>query len=875
MAKVVRNPIAGLEKRPNDIHLSAKQYLPLSLFSGLGKPPSLERWPGALVVRRYAAGEPLFIQGEAGWTAFYILTIDDAIAIQTMRLETLRDHDEKVAAQAELNRLRVEAHRRKQNPNDETARHAATVQVANLAKDYSPQRRLRKMLEFASRPSGPSVNREGGKFYQPVGGPATISYNTNEVPLAEGDLFGELSCLYRTPRSATVVAKYDCYMIEFLRHVLDGIHNDKVYKARADGIYLKRFFELQVRKMPLFTDLSKEEMEAVRNGIELVSYEPGQIICDEHERSDCMYIVRQGLVKVATNVSHMLGKYDVTDWSAFANCLSKGATLPATTPIGKFWSLLSERAKEILRAPELDKLSPAERNEFIFAVNDLLKERKLIDAAEFAPLTGREGFLHALPKKRPDKKKDWGDGLVRQHNRLLLEALCPAGVRPYQRHQGVETILTYCSTNDYFGEIGLMMNAPRSATCIAFGHPDPEDKGKMEGELHLVKIPGATFDKLIKMSPTLKTRVREEIDRRRRKTIEEKARPVWESGQVQFSEQFAKLGLIQGQRLMLIDLDRCTRCDECVKACVGNHSDGNSRLFLDGPRFGKFLVPITCRSCLDPVCMIPCPVSSIRRGDDKQIVIEDWCIGCEGCAKACPYGSIQMQDLGLIPDAARGWHWLPATAKEAQGDWTKPGYKDAAWRSEDAPVVWERDFQDKLRALGALGALNDPVTKSVRFRREFQVTPALLGPDGHFKVEMVTQGSNAHVWINGVELTVDRKPRSTGQHEYTIPPATKDAKPLTEYLRVGANVIAVEVTPTCPASGIVMQLRLDPIKKPTELPQDVEEYVRDEVSEKQVTLKAVVCDMCASAKGNLPACVHACPHDAAMRVDARVDFPTK
>ena len=35
---------------------------------------------------------------------------------------------------------------------------------------------------------------------------------------------------------------------------------------------------------------------------------------------------------------------------------------------------------------------------------------------------------------------------------------------------------------------------------------------------------------------------------------------------------------------MLIDLDRCTRCDECVRACANTHDDGHSRLFLVGPR---------------------------------------------------------------------------------------------------------------------------------------------------------------------------------------------------------------------------------------------------------------------------------------------------
>jgi Fe-S-cluster-containing hydrogenase component 2 len=49
--------------------------------------------------------------------------------------------------------------------------------------------------------------------------------------------------------------------------------------------------------------------------------------------------------------------------------------------------------------------------------------------------------------------------------------------------------------------------------------------------------------------------------------------------------------------------------------------------------------------CVDPVCMIGCPVGSIRRTQDLNIFIEDWCIGCGICAKQCPYDSIQMHKL--------------------------------------------------------------------------------------------------------------------------------------------------------------------------------------------------------------------------------------
>ena len=111
---------------------------------------------------------------------------------------------------------------------------------------------------------------------------------------------------------------------------------------------------------------------------------------------------------------------------------------------------------------------------------------------------------------------------------------------------------------------------------------------------------------------------------------------------------------------MLIDLDRCTRCNQCVEACVAAHDDGHTRLYLDGPRFENYLVPISCRSCLDPVCMIGCPVGSINRGDKGEIVIENWCIGCSMCSEQCPYGSIVMNPLSKPAD-------LSSEARKALG----------------------------------------------------------------------------------------------------------------------------------------------------------------------------------------------------------------
>jgi Fe-S-cluster-containing hydrogenase component 2 len=114
-------------------------------------------------------------------------------------------------------------------------------------------------------------------------------------------------------------------------------------------------------------------------------------------------------------------------------------------------------------------------------------------------------------------------------------------------------------------------------------------------------------------------------------------------------DDFLNQGLFEAQNLLLIDLDNCTRCDACVRACATAH-DGVSRLLRDGLRYDHFLVATACRSCRDPLCMTQCPVGSIRRKENLEIIIEDWCIGCGKCAELCPYGNINMHPLETIKE---------------------------------------------------------------------------------------------------------------------------------------------------------------------------------------------------------------------------------
>src|ERR1700722_15510557 len=80
-------PRAQLEAREGDVRLTDDEFLQLSLFAQLKRKPSLDKFPGAMVLRHYRKGELIFRQGEAGWTALYILTSEDVLALRKRQLE--------------------------------------------------------------------------------------------------------------------------------------------------------------------------------------------------------------------------------------------------------------------------------------------------------------------------------------------------------------------------------------------------------------------------------------------------------------------------------------------------------------------------------------------------------------------------------------------------------------------------------------------------------------------------------------------------------------------------------------------------------------------------------------------------------------------
>ena len=284
MAKQVM-PAAELEPRPNDLALPDEWLLKLSLFTGLKQAPSIDKFPGALVARHYLPGDVIYRQGEGGGTAFYILMAQDRQVLRAgpkARLESLpalmRTRRDRADA-AERERVGLESRLAGPPQSAEASGwnkqlDALKKELEKLAKELAglenEQATLPRVVAALERDVDAGATEAGSSpaevaivhlayavtaspstgwwgsikrairgqssrgVVQPIqhssDGPVNLDYQTRQASFKEGDWFGEMSCLNRTPRAGTVVVTRECFMVELLRNIFDALQKDSEFR---------------------------------------------------------------------------------------------------------------------------------------------------------------------------------------------------------------------------------------------------------------------------------------------------------------------------------------------------------------------------------------------------------------------------------------------------------------------------------------------------------------------------------------------------------------------------------------------------------------------------------------------------------------------
>lgn len=108
-----------------------------------------------------------------------------------------------------------------------------------------------------------------------------------------------------------------------------------------------------------------------------------------------------------------------------------------------------------------------------------------------------------------------------------------------------------------------------------------------------------------------------------------------------------------------VDLDSCSGCKACVSGChsLNGLDEGETwrdvGLLIGGTRSAPVMQHVTtaCHHCLEPACMIACPVEAYTKDVVTGIVkhLDDQCFGCQYCTLACPYDVPKYhKKLGIV-----------------------------------------------------------------------------------------------------------------------------------------------------------------------------------------------------------------------------------
>ena len=196
------------------------------------------------------------------------------------------------------------------------------------------------------------------------------------------------------------------------------------------------------------------------------------------------------------------------------------------------------------------------QREFRRRMDQKYKERALSNHLKSVPVFRDlpESFIDELRGRVELVSFAPGEVIVRQGEEADAFYLVRMGhVKVFQTYgDGKGMVLSYLSRSQFFGEMGLLGEAgKRVATCSALDH------------VEVVRIGKDDFLRMIEQFPQIRARLQAVADQREAMDRDYAAeRPAGVAAAVH------RPGLVPAQSLLILDLEKCTRCDECVRACA-------------------------------------------------------------------------------------------------------------------------------------------------------------------------------------------------------------------------------------------------------------------------------------------------------------------
>ena len=302
-----------------------------------------------------------------------------------------------------------------------------------------------------------------------------------------------------------------------------------------------------------------------------------------------------------------------------------------------------------IRVPAL-RLLKRQSSDFRKTIEAVYRERALLRQLRACPVFSMcpEALISRLAERVELVSCEPGELVIEEGTQVEALHVVRSGFMRLSRRvgQGHATV-TYLAKGMSVGEVELLVDGLERArfTVSSVGY----------GEL--VRIARGDLLDVLRESPASE----QELWRRAVARIKETGARLLDPHSSEFIEFATDQGLVEGSSILVMNLDVCTRCDDCVRACADTHG-GRPRFVREGDRYDNLLIARSCYHCQDPVCLIGCPTGAIRRANVGDVVEikEQICIGCAACHDNCPYDAIVMHDTGTtwphdaLPKALRG-----------------------------------------------------------------------------------------------------------------------------------------------------------------------------------------------------------------------------
>ena len=385
---------------------------------------------------------------------------------------------------------------------------------------------------------------------------------------------------------------------------------------------LEPFTPEQLRDVSLLQGTAAEARELLRPHLFRASFSKGDSIAAAGSYLDGAFYLLDGTVEAqvpaAAGATTAIGAGSIFGEDSALSRYPLAANITATTSVSALF-IRTPGLRLMFDQPELAAFKAAfDRDYTARTLRAQLQRTSLfagVDPAAIETLIGRAELVTYKPGKPIALEGSPCDAFYLVRGGYL---------QPTSRINDADVTLSYLRAGEWVGETALLLNEPWPFALSAVEHV--ELVRIAQDDLRRV-LPDAARD------PRLWDALVERLSRRGQVIDNPLAHSI-----LQFT---AESGLIHGESVLLIDLERCTRCDECVRGCADAHG-GVPRFVREGSKFRNFSIATACYHCTDPVCMIGCPTGAITRplGTREVAVDAGTCIGCGNCVRRCPWDNI-------------------------------------------------------------------------------------------------------------------------------------------------------------------------------------------------------------------------------------------